>query len=114
MPTHRSDFVRTLAERGFIHQCSRPRRPRLGAEPDRLAVAYIGFDATADSLHTGHLMQIMPLRWLQRCGHKPIVLIGGGTTRIGDPSFRNSSRPLSTTCRLQRTWRVCVRFLTAT
>ncbi|TNC14162.1 tyrosine--tRNA ligase [Methylobacterium terricola] len=93
MPAHRSDFVRALAERGFIHQCT---------DLDGLDVAlsgppraaYIGFDATADSLHTGHLMQVMPLRWLQRCGHKPIVVIGGGTTRIGDPSFRDSSRPL--------------------
>ncbi len=93
MPTHRSDFVRTLAERGFIHQCTDLDGLDLALSgPPR--VAYIGFDATADSLHTGHLMQIMPLRWLQRCGHKPIVLIGGGTTRIGDPSFRNSSRPL--------------------
>ncbi|GGC93305.1 tyrosine--tRNA ligase [Chelatococcus reniformis] len=56
--------------------------------------AYIGFDATADSLHTGHLLQLMSLRWLQRSGHKPIVLVGGGTTRIGDPSFRDSGRPL--------------------
>ncbi len=93
VPTHRSDFVRTLAERGFIHQCTDLDGLDLALSgPPR--VAYIGFDATADSLHTGHLMQIMPLRWLQRCGHKPIVLIGGGTTRIGDPSFRNSSRPL--------------------
>jgi len=56
--------------------------------------AYIGFDATADSLHVGHLVSIMVLRWLQRTGHKPIVMIGGGTTRIGDPSFRDSSRPM--------------------
>ena len=56
----------------------------------RVVSAYIGFDATADSLHVGHLVSIMILRWLQRTGHKPIVMIGGGTTRIGDPSFRDS------------------------
>jgi len=88
-----SDFLRTLAERGFLHQ---------GSDLSGLdallqqgpASAYIGFDATADSLHVGHLMSIMVLRWFQRTGHKPIVLIGGGTTRIGDPSFRDTSRPM--------------------
>jgi tyrosyl-tRNA synthetase len=88
-----SAFLKTLTERGFIHQCT-----DLAALEDALSVgptaAYVGFDATADSLHTGHLLPIMALRWLQRSGHKPIVLIGGATTRIGDPSFRDSSRPL--------------------
>jgi tyrosyl-tRNA synthetase len=88
-----STFLKTLTERGFIHQCT-----DLAALEDALSVgpiaAYVGFDATADSLHTGHLLPIMALRWLQRSGHKPIVLIGGATTRIGDPSFRDSSRPL--------------------
>ncbi|MCC2650464.1 MAG: tyrosine--tRNA ligase, partial [Microvirga sp.] len=64
---------------------------RLSAGP---VAAYIGFDATADSLHVGSLVQIMALRWLQKCGHKPVVLIGGGTSQIGDPSFRDASRPL--------------------
>ncbi|MFD0462209.1 tyrosine--tRNA ligase [Microvirga aerilata] len=85
--------MKTLTERGFIHQCTDPT-----ALDDRLSTgpvaAYIGFDATADSLHTGHLLPIMTLRWLQKSGHKPVVLIGGGTTQIGDPSFRDTSRPL--------------------
>ncbi len=89
----RSDFLRTLAARGFIHQLT-----DAGALDQAMAAgivpAYIGFDATADSLHVGHLLSIMTLRWLQRTGHKPIVLMGGGTTRIGDPSFRDEGRPL--------------------
>jgi tyrosyl-tRNA synthetase len=89
----RSDFLRTLAERGFIHQCT-----DLAALDRRLCagtvVAYNGFDLTADSLHVGNLIPIMMLRWLQRTGHKPIVLMGGGTSRIGDPSFRDTTRPL--------------------
>jgi tyrosyl-tRNA synthetase len=93
MTTLRSAFLQTLAARGFIHQCT-----DLAALDDQLSggpvAAYIGFDATADSLHTGHLLQIMTLRWLQRCGHKPVVLIGGGTTQVGDPSFRDTGRPL--------------------
>jgi tyrosyl-tRNA synthetase len=93
MTTLRSDFLKTLTERGFIHQCT-----DLDALDERLSAgpvaAYIGFDATADSLHVGSLVQIMTLRWLQKSGHKPVVLIGGGTTQIGDPSFRDASRPL--------------------
>jgi len=91
--TPRSEFLKTLTERGFIHQCT-----DLAGLDERLSggpvAAYVGFDATADSLHTGHLLPIMTLRWLQKCGHKPVVLIGGGTTQIGDPSFRDTSRPL--------------------
>jgi tyrosyl-tRNA synthetase len=93
MPAPSSLFLKTLAERGFVHQCT-----DLAALDERMSggpiAAYIGFDATADSLHTGHLLPIMTLRWLQRSGHKPVVLIGGGTTQIGDPSFRDASRPL--------------------
>jgi tyrosyl-tRNA synthetase len=93
MTTPQSTFLKTLTERGFIHQCT-----DLDALDQRLSAgplaAYIGFDATADSLHVGSLVQIMTLRWLQKSGHKPVVLIGGGTTQIGDPSFRDSSRPL--------------------
>ncbi|MCW2246239.1 tyrosyl-tRNA synthetase [Azospirillum fermentarium] len=93
MTTLKSDFLRTLTERGFIHQCT-----DLEGLDTRLAQgpvsAYIGFDCTADSLHAGGLIQIMMLRWLQKTGHRPIVLMGGGTTRIGDPSFRDESRPL--------------------
>jgi tyrosyl-tRNA synthetase len=93
MSTAKSEFLKTLNERGFIHQCT-----DLAALDERLSAgpvaAYIGFDATADSLHVGSLVQIMTLRWLQKCGHKPVVLIGGGTSQIGDPSFRDASRPL--------------------
>jgi tyrosyl-tRNA synthetase len=88
-----SPFLRVLRERGFLHQCT-----NLEALDQRLLagpiVAYNGFDLTADSLHVGHLIPIMALRWLQRCGHRPVVLLGGGTTRIGDPSFRDTSRPM--------------------
>ena len=89
----RSDFLRTLEARGFIHQCT-----DLAALDAKAAtgvvVAYIGFDCTADSLHAGSLLPIMMLRWLQRTGHKPVVLMGGGTTRVGDPSGRDESRQL--------------------
>lgn len=89
----RSPALAALMQRGFVHQCTA--LPRLD---DLLAGAavpiYAGFDATADSLHVGHLLPIMALRRLQQCGHKPIVLMGGGTTRIGDPSFRSAARPM--------------------
>ncbi|MBO1075341.1 tyrosine--tRNA ligase [Roseomonas marmotae] len=89
------DFLQTVRERGFIHQvtdeAALSARLRQGPLP-----GYIGFDATADSLHVGSLMQIMLLRWMQKTGHKPVVLMGGGTTRIGDPSFRDDARPLLT------------------
>ncbi|ESQ87473.1 tyrosyl-tRNA synthetase [Asticcacaulis sp. AC460] len=89
------DTLSNLTRRGFIHQCTQTegldQAFRAGTVP-----VYAGFDATADSLHIGHLLPIMFLRRLQRAGHKPIVLIGGGTTRIGDPSFRSESRPMLT------------------
>jgi tyrosyl-tRNA synthetase len=95
MSTFRSDFLRTLHERGFIHQCSDPEgldaRLRAGA-----VTAYIGFDCTAPSLHVGSLVQIMLLRWLQKTGHRPIALMGGGTTRVGDPSGKDESRRILT------------------
>jgi tyrosyl-tRNA synthetase len=88
-----SSFIETMLSRGFMHQCT-----DLDAL-DALArqgvvVAYIGFDCTADSLHVGSLLQIMALRWLQRTGHKPIVLMGGGTTKVGDPTGKDESRKL--------------------
>jgi tyrosyl-tRNA synthetase len=93
MTLPRSLFLKTLTERGFIHQCT-----DLAALDEALSAgpvsAYIGFDATADSLHAGSLVQIMVLRWLQKSGHKPIILMGGGTTQLGDPSFRDAGRPL--------------------
>ncbi|TWA87847.1 tyrosyl-tRNA synthetase [Azospirillum brasilense] len=88
-----SDFLRVLDERGFLHQGSD--LSGLDALLRQGPVgAYIGFDATADSLHVGHLVSIMVLRWFQKTGNRPVVLIGGGTTRIGDPSFRDTSRPM--------------------
>ncbi|MCC2110811.1 MAG: tyrosine--tRNA ligase, partial [Hyphomicrobiales bacterium] len=93
MTGFKSDFLNILTERGFIHQLSDA--DALDARLLRETVtAYIGFDATARSLHVGSLLQIMMLRWLQKCGHKPIVLMGGGTTRVGDPSGRDESRRL--------------------
>ena len=91
----RSDFLAALTERGFIHQCTDTDGldALCAAGPIR---AYIGFDCTADSLHVGSLVQIMMLHWLQKTGHKPIVLMGGGTTKIGDPSGRDETRQLLT------------------
>ena len=88
-----SDFMRVLKERGYIHQCTDDAGLDALAAQGRVN-AYIGFDCTADSLHVGSLVQIMMLRWLQRTGHRPIVLLGSGTTKIGDPSGRDESRSL--------------------
>jgi len=88
-----SDFMRVLSERGFIHQCTDEAALDALAAQGRVS-GYIGFDCTADSLHVGSLVQIMMLRWLQKTGHRPIVLLGGGTTKIGDPSGRDESRTL--------------------
>ena len=90
-----SDFMRVLEQRGYIHQCTDAGGLDALAAEGRLT-AYIGFDCTADSLHVGSLVQIMMLRWLQKTGHRPIVLLGGGTTKIGDPSGRDESRALLT------------------
>src|SRR5439155_10441615 len=89
----RSDFLAAAAQRRFIHQCTdlAALDARLQAGP---VIAYIGYDCTADSLHIGNLTGIMLLRLFQQAGHKPIVLMGGGTTRIGDPSGRDESRQL--------------------
>jgi tyrosyl-tRNA synthetase len=93
MPAYKSEFMRTIIERGYLHQCT-------DAEAlDRLAangklVAYVGYDCTADSLHIGHLVSIMMLRWLQRTGNTAIVLMGDGTTKVGDPSGRDETRKL--------------------
>ena len=95
MSTPQSDFMRVLTERGFVHQCSDPdgldERARAGG-----LTGYIGFDCTAPSLHVGSLVQIMMLFWLQQTGGKPIALMGGGTTRVGDPSGKDESRKLLT------------------
>lgn len=93
--TIRSPFLKTVIERGYVHQCT----DVAGLDEalcNGVVPAYIGFDATADSLHVGSLIQIMMLRWLQKCGHKPVVLMGGGTTRIGDPTGRDEARKMLT------------------
>ena len=91
MTAFRSDFLRTLSERGFIHQCSDPEGldARIMEGP---VTAYVGYDCTGPSLHVGHLLSIMMLRWLQKTGNRPITLMGGGTTRVGDPSGKDESR----------------------
>jgi tyrosyl-tRNA synthetase len=91
----KSDFLRVMFERGFVADCT-DYQALDEALVAGVVPAYIGYDATAASLHVGHLMNIMVLRWLQRTGHKPITLMGGGTTKVGDPSFRADERPLLT------------------
>ncbi len=90
-----SDFLKTMQARGYIHQITHPTELDAAAKAG-IVTGYIGFDATAPSLHVGHLIQIMLLRRLQQAGHKPIVLMGGGTTKVGDPSFKDTQRPLLT------------------
>ncbi|MGD9913729.1 MAG: tyrosine--tRNA ligase [Rhizobiaceae bacterium] len=95
MTAFKSDFLRTLTERGFIHQIS----DESGLDAlfaKETVTAYIGFDATATSLHAGSLIQIMMLHWMQKTGHRPVALMGGGTTMIGDPSFKDEARKLLT------------------
>ncbi len=96
-----SDFLHEAQERGFIHQVTDAEalsaRLRAG-----VVSGYIGFDCTADSLHVGSLMQIMLLRLMQRSGHRPVVLMGGGTTKVGDPSFRDEARPLLDDAAIER------------
>ena len=91
--THKSDLIQIFSERGYIHQATDLEAIDTHAATS-IIPTYIGFDCTADSLHVGSLVQIMMLRILQRCGHKPIVLMGGGTTKVGDPSGKDSARPL--------------------
>ncbi|MCC0048686.1 MAG: tyrosine--tRNA ligase [Rhodobiaceae bacterium] len=93
MTGYKSDFLATLHERGFIHQVSEPEKLD-AAFKSGMVTAYVGYDATASSLHVGSLVSIMMLQWMQKFGHKPIVLMGGGTTRVGDPSGRDESRKL--------------------
>ncbi len=93
MTNPKSDFLTVLTERGFIHQCSD--LPALDAlAQKREVIAYVGYDCTAPSLHIGSLISIMMLHWLQKTGNKPIVLMGGGTTRVGDPSGKDETRQL--------------------
>lgn len=88
------DFLKIVKERGFLHQCTD--EAGLAKVMEQPIKAYIGFDCTAKSLHVGSLLQIMILRWLQKCGHTPIVLFGGGTTQVGDPSGKDEMRQLLT------------------
>ena len=93
MRTYKSDFLNELEQRGFIHQCSDI------AELDRIAarckaIGYVGYDCTAPSLHIGNFLTIMLLYWLQQTGNKPIALMGGGTTRVGDPSGKDETRAI--------------------
>ncbi|MDE2487120.1 MAG: tyrosine--tRNA ligase [Alphaproteobacteria bacterium] len=99
-PAFKSEFLKTMQARGYIHSITHP------AELDAACLkgpitAYIGFDATAPSLHVGHLIQIMMLRRLQQAGHKPIVVMGGGTTKVGDPTDKEGQRPLLTEAQIQ-------------
>ena len=97
----KAPFLQTLLERGFIHQCTDFKT--LDEKFSNTTVsAYLGFDATASSLHVGSLLQIMILRTLQKAGHKPIILIGGGTTKVGDPSGKDESRQLLTPEAIQK------------
>ena len=95
MTTYKSDFLNVMNERGFIHQCS-----NLEDLDTQLSTgvrsAFVGFDATAKSLHVGNLINIMILKWFQATGHKPITLMGGGTSKVGDPSFKDTQRNLMT------------------
>ena len=91
----KSDFLSVMIERGYVADCT-DYEALDAALVKGIVPAYIGYDATAASLHVGHLLNIMMLRWLQKTGHKPITLMGGGTTKVGDPSFRSEERPLLT------------------
>ena len=95
MSAYKSDFLNILAERGFIHQVSEPDTLDARAAAGEIT-AYIGFDCTAASLHVGSLLPIMMLHWMQQTGHRPIALMGGGTTRVGDPSGKDESRRILT------------------
>ncbi len=93
--TPRSEFIRVMQERGYVHQCTDLTALDAAAAEGRFT-AYVGYDCTADSLHIGHLISIMMLRWFQKTGHRPIVLMGGGTTKVGDPTDKDQQRPLLT------------------
>ena len=96
----KSEFIAVMLQRGFLADCT-DYQGLDDALSSGVVPAYIGFDATAKSLHVGSLIQIMMLRWLQKTGHKPITLMGGGTTKVGDPSFRADERPLLTEAKIE-------------
>ncbi|MEM9999878.1 MAG: tyrosine--tRNA ligase [Pseudomonadota bacterium] len=95
MATYKSDFLNVLDERGFIHQCS-DFEGLDDLASRRELIAYVGYDATAPSLHIGNFLSMMMLHWLQQTGNKPITLMGGGTTMVGDPSGKDETRPMRT------------------
>ncbi len=95
MGAYKSDLLHVLSERGFIHQISEPEALDAAAKAGTIT-GYIGFDCTAASLHVGSLLPIMMLYWMQQTGHRPIALMGGGTTRVGDPSGKDESRRILT------------------
>ena len=97
-----STFLKVMRDRGFLHQCTNIQALDEALQKKQPASAYLGFDATADSLHVGSLLQIMILRHLQQSGHRPIVLVGGGTTKVGDPTGKDESRILLTDETIQR------------
>ena len=98
--TPKSDFVRVMMERGYIHQCSDIEALDKAAL-DGVVTAYVGYDATATSLHIGNLISLMMLRRLQQTGHRPIVVMGGGTTKVGDPSGKDTQRQMLTEAGIQ-------------
>ena len=95
----KSDFMSVMMERGYLADCT-DYQGLDDALSKGVVTTYIGYDATAKSLHVGHLLNIMMLRWLQKTGHQPITLMGGGTTKVGDPSFRADERPLLTSAQI--------------
>ncbi len=100
MAAFKSEFLQTLDQRGFIHQLSDPE----GLDALCLKgpiTGYVGFDATATSLHIGNLISVTMLYWLQQTGHTPITLMGGGTSMVGDPSFRDSQRSMLTPAQIE-------------
>ena len=96
-----SKFIQTMRDRGFLHQCTNLDELDKSMTEGTIS-AYLGFDATADSLHVGSLLQIMILRHLQQSGHKPIVLIGGGTSKVGDPTGKDESRKMLDEAAIQK------------
>jgi tyrosyl-tRNA synthetase len=101
MSDYKSDFLQVLASRGFLHQVSEPEALDRLAASGRIT-AYIGFDCTAPSLHVGSLLPIMMLYWMQQTGHRPIALMGGGTTRVGDPSGKDETRGILTDAMIEK------------
>src|ERR1700710_12062 len=101
MAKFKSDFLNVLDQRGFIHQISDPEGRDDAASKGRIT-GYVGYDATATSIHIGNLISVTMLHWLQETGHRPVSLMGGGTSMVGDPSFRDDQRRLLTVEEIER------------